>query len=116
MGEFPNNTRMVQGARLHVKGVFLGYRRGKSNQYEHTALIKVEGVNCRRDVDWYLGKRVAYIYRAKSLKNGNRRRVIWGKLTTPHGGSGIVRAKFKHNLPPRAMGARVRVMLYPSRV
>lgn len=77
--------------------------RSKSNQYPNTSLIQIEGVNTTEEVGWYAGKRMAYIYKAKVKKNGSHYRCIWGKVTRPHGNSGVVRAKFKSNLPPRSM-------------
>lgn len=115
-GEVPT-TRSTEGPRLYVKGVFVGYKRGLRTQQVNTALLKLQNVNTKEDVDFYLGKRVAYVYRAqKKDKDGTRFRVIWGRVTRPHGSTGTVRAKFRNNLPPKAMGQSVRIMLYPSRV
>ncbi|GAB2299644.1 60S ribosomal protein L35a-1 [Dionaea muscipula] len=90
--------------------------RSKSNQYPNTSLIQIEGVNTKEEVSWYQGKRMAYIYKAKTKNNGSHYRCIWGKVIRPHGNSGVVRAKFKTNLPPKSMGAKVRVFMYPSNI
>jgi ribosomal protein L35AE/L33A len=34
---------------------------------------------------FYLGKKVAFVYRAQKEVRGSKIRVIWGKITRPHG-------------------------------
>ncbi|CAI7677816.1 hypothetical protein N7509_004750 [Penicillium cosmopolitanum] len=105
-----------QGHRLYVKGRHLSYQRSKHATNPNTSLVKIEGVDDPKAASFYLGKKVAFVYRAKREVRGSNIRVIWGKVTRPHGNSGVVRAKFRNNLPPKSFGATVRVMLYPSNI
>ena len=102
-------TRTGKAPRLYSKAVFQGFRRSRVNQYENQARLRVEGLNSRSDVKFYLGKRVVYVYKA-----AKGYRTIWGKITNAHGNKGGVIARFRNNLPPRAIGATLRVMLYPQ--
>ncbi|CAJ0914503.1 unnamed protein product, partial [Mesorhabditis belari] len=102
--------------RLYVKAVFTGFKRALRNQRENTALLTLDGVHSKDEAHWYVGKRAVYFYKAHNKTNGSRVRAIWGKVTRVHGNAGSVRAKFGHNLPPAAMGKRIRVLLYPSNI
>jgi large subunit ribosomal protein L35Ae len=73
-----------------------------------------------------MGKRVAYVYKASRQIDGSRIRVIWGmdltglmlvgRITRSHGTSGVVRAKFDSNLPPKCFGAQCRVVCFGMEV
>ena len=98
--------------RLHVDGAILGYKRALRNQDNSVSLIKIKGCDSKADSKFYLGKKVAFITKAAD----GSFRVNWGKVCREHGSNGVVRCRFRRNLPPQAIGGRVRVMLYPSSV
>ena len=100
--------------RLWVRAKFVGFRRGQREQHEHQALLNLEGVNDTKAATYYFGKRVAYVFKAKTIKKNTKYRVIWGRIFKAHGHNGLVRAMFKRNLPAGAMGTTLRVMLYPQ--
>merc|ERR1711975_180962 len=75
-----SGSRKKTGSRLYVKGVVAGYKGSQAKQYNHTSLIKIQGVDDTADVKFYLGKKIMYMYRTKTAdKEGNRFRVMWGK-------------------------------------
>ncbi|KAG8746185.1 60S ribosomal protein L33A [Ceratobasidium sp. 414] len=99
----------MPSTRLYAKGRILGHKRGKRNTRPNTSLIQIEGVLTKEDAQFYLGKRLAYVYKAKREIKGSKIRVIWGRVTRSHGNSGVVKSKFRSNIPPHTFGASVRV-------
>lgn len=72
---------------MTYRGRHISYQRGKRNTYPNTSLIQIEGVDNPKDASFYLGKRIAYVYRGKREIRGSKIRVIWGKVTRTHGKS-----------------------------
>ncbi len=101
--------------RLWVRSKFLGFRRNREIQYPNQVLLKLEGVNDTESAQHYFGKRCVYVFKGTNSLQGTKFRTIWGRISRSHGEKGVVVAKFSPNLPARAMGAIVRVMLYPNR-
>ncbi|KAK2682720.1 Ribosomal protein L35A superfamily [Fusarium oxysporum f. sp. vasinfectum] len=110
------------GHRLYVKGRHLSYQRSRHTTRPATSLIKIEGVDDTNAANFYLGKKVAFVYRGQKEIRGTKIRVIWARspdhtvINTRPGNSGVVRAKFTSPLPTKSFGASVRVMLYPSSI
>merc|ERR1712167_455416 len=90
----------TKSSRLYTKAVIMGYKRSLRGQSTNTNLIKIEGVEDTASTASYCGKKVLYMYRAKTKKNGSFMRTVWGKVMRSHGTSGVCRAKFAKNLPP----------------
>jgi len=117
----PPKTRAITkkstttGVRLWVRAKFLGFRRSKVQQNVNQSILRIEGVNDRTGAQYYFGKRVAYVYKTSSGEKDRRFKTIWGRISRAHGNTGAVLARFNHNLPPRAIGATLRVMLFPQR-
>ncbi|KAI4119527.1 MAG: hypothetical protein LQ345_000589 [Seirophora villosa] len=51
-----------------------GHRYARPVTQSHTPFLR-----------FYLGKKIAFVYRARKEIRGTKIRVIWGKVTRPHG-------------------------------
>ena len=101
--------------RLYARAAFTGFRRARMSQRSNQALVHIENCADKDSAKWYLGKRVAYVYKVKNNVNNTRYRCLWGKVMNTHGHNGAVRCAFRKNITPSAMGALLRVMLYPNK-
>jgi large subunit ribosomal protein L35Ae len=64
----------------------------------------VKGADTKAKASLYIGRRVVWTSPGKLQKK------IYGKITTTHGNSGVLRARFSRGLPGTAVGTRVELI------
>ena len=82
-----------------VNAKVVQFRRGRKTVHERHFLIEIEGVGDRKAAEKYVGKNVEW----KSPAG----KIIKGKIASPHGNKGVVRAIFEKGLPGQSVGTKV---------
>ena len=85
-----------------MKATIVSYRRGRHTQTTNQLLIEVDGVDSRALASKYIGRRLVWTTPGK--------KEIYGKVTQPHGNSGILRARFSKGLPGDAIGKKAEIL------
>jgi large subunit ribosomal protein L35Ae len=84
-----------------MKGVVLGYQRGKFTSYPKRVIIKVFGVTDKKLAARLVGKQVLW-----TSPKGEK---VLGKIIRTHGNKGHVVAVFRKNLPGQAIFSEVEI-------
>lgn len=84
-----------------MKGTVIQFRRGRHTVHERHFLIEVENISSRKEAEKLKGKEVEW----KSPAG----KIIKGKISSPHGNKGVVRAVFEKGLPGQAVSTKVEV-------
>ena len=80
------------------------FRRGRKNYTPRHFLIEIPGINNREKAAKFVGKTVEW------TSPGQDKKVIVGKISSPHGNKGVVRAVFEIGLPGQAIGTDIEVL------
>jgi len=84
----------------YLKGVFMNYKQSRHVIHPKFAIIKVEGVNTRKQAYSLIGKRARWV-----TPSG---KYMVGKITKVHGNKGCLIARFgKAGLPGQAIGSEL---------
>jgi len=84
-----------------LRGFIISYRRGPKTQKPKECLLKFPHVTSPSEASNLIGRKVAWPV--------GKRKCI-GKIVAPHGGKGLVRARFRKGVPGEALGSPVELI------
>ncbi len=84
-----------------MEGLIVSFRRGRKTYTPRHFLIQIDGVNDKKKASALVGKSVSW----KSSSG----KIISGKIASPHGAKGVVRAIFEVGLPGQAITQKVEI-------
>ncbi|MFH1237960.1 MAG: 50S ribosomal protein L35ae [archaeon] len=79
------------------------FRRGRKTYTPRHFLIEIPEVDSREKAEEFVGKT------AEWKSSGKEPTIIKGKITSTHGGNGVIRAIFEKGLPGQAIGTDVEI-------
>ena len=82
-------------------GKVIQFRSGRHTIHEKHFLIEVKGIENRKDAEKFVGKEVTWVSPAG--------KIIKGKVSSPHGNKGVIRAIFEKGLPGQALTTMVEI-------
>ena len=86
-----------------ITAKIIQFRRGRKNYTPRHFLIEIPGVDSREKAKEFVGKSVTW------KSPGKEPKLISGKISSAHGGNGIVRAIFEKGLPGQAISTDVEI-------
>jgi large subunit ribosomal protein L35Ae len=88
---------------MMVTAKVIQFRRGRKTFKPRHFLIEIPGVDDREAASKFVGKTVEW------KSPGKEPTIIVGKVSSAHGGNGVVRAIFEKGLPGQAIGTDVEI-------
>ena len=88
---------------VSVLGKIIQFRRGRKTFKPRHFLIEIPGIKNREEASKFVGKT------AEWKSTGKEPTTIKGKISSAHGGNGVVRAIFEKGLPGQAIGTDIEI-------
>ncbi|MBU3923853.1 MAG: 50S ribosomal protein L35ae [Nanoarchaeota archaeon] len=86
-----------------VKATVIQFRRGRKTFKPRHFLIEIPEIKSREEASKFIGKTATW------KSTGKEPKIITGKISSAHGGNGVVRAIFEKGLPGQAIGTEVEI-------